>query len=95
MLAPLPLESEDVKGKVYECIEEEFRWFRDVTEGNVFPIPEVTCKALTMELLTSSSKEEEGEEERTQNCRGIRGLLSAPDETKRKQENGLDRRDFR
>ena len=35
------------------------------------------------------------EEERTTNCRGIRGLLSAPDETKRKQENGLDRRDFR
>ena len=59
MLAPLPLESEDVKGKIYECIEEEFRWFRDVTEGNVFPIPEVTCKALTMELLTSSSGKEE------------------------------------
>ena len=59
MLAPLPLESEVVKGKVYECIEEEFRWFRDVTQGNVFPIPEVTCKALTMELLVSSGKEEE------------------------------------
>ena len=97
MLTPLPLESEDVKGKIYESIEEEFRWFRDVTEGNVFPIPEVTCKALTMELLTSSSEERRRrrEEERTTNCRGIRGLLSAPDETKRKQENGLDRRDFR
>ena len=97
MLAPIPLESEDVKGKVYECIEEEFRWFRDVTEGNVFPIPEVTCKALTMELLVSSSRRRRRrrEEERTQNCRGIRGLLSAPDETKRKQENCLDRRDFR
>jgi predicted ribosome quality control (RQC) complex YloA/Tae2 family protein len=61
MLTPLPLESEDVKGKIYESIEEEFRWFRDVTEGNVFPIPEVTCKALTMELLTSSSGKEEEE----------------------------------
>ena len=55
-----------MKGKIYESIEEEFRWFRDVTEGNVFPIPEVTCKALTMELLTSSSgkEEEEGKKRR-------------------------------
>ena len=50
MLAQLPLESEAMKQKLFECIEEEFKWFQDVTEGKRFPVPEVTLKELTMEV---------------------------------------------
>jgi predicted ribosome quality control (RQC) complex YloA/Tae2 family protein len=65
-LAPLTLLSEETKEKLYKCIEEEFAWFQDVTEGKVFPIPEVTCKSLTMELLASTpSPGEESAEENT------------------------------
>ena len=59
MFAPLPLASEEAKEKVFQCIEEEFAWFRDVTEGNVFPIPEVTCKELAMEPFVNAGQEED------------------------------------
>ena len=59
MFASLPLASEEAKEKVFQCIEEEFAWFRDVTEGNVFPIPEVTCKELAMEPFVNAGQEED------------------------------------
>ena len=84
------------KEKVFQCIEEEFAWFRDVTEGNVFPIPEVTCKELAMEPFVNAGQEEDekqlGQKKKEQrNVEVLDDFSPAPDETKRKEENGLDR----